>query len=112
MESGSFTRLETENFSDKNFSAEHFAEDELPAAESAAVAVENLLQYIHATVRTDLKHLSKLTRLDLGSHLILDATALKNLEVVRNLRDGSKKNTLFDVLDFTKTPLGNRLLRR
>lgn len=97
---------------DKNFSAEHFAEDELPAAELAANAVENLLQYIHATVRTDLKHLSKLTRLDMSNHLILDATALKNLEVVKNLRDGSKKDTLFDVLDFTKTPLGNRLLRR
>ena len=106
-----FTKLDTENFSDKNFSAEHFSEKDLPAAESAAVAVENLLQYIHATVRTDLKHLSKLTRLDSSNHLILDATALKNLEVVRNLRDGSKKGTLFDALDFTKTPLGNRLLR-
>ena len=112
LENFSFTKLDAENTSDKNFSAEHFNENELPAAETAASAVENLLQYIHATVRTDLKHLSKLTRLDSGSHLILDATALKNLEVVRNLRDGSKKGTLFDVLDFTKTPLGNRLLRR
>ena len=112
LDNCAFTKLDGENSSDKNFSAEHFSENELPAAETAAAAVENLLQYIHATVRTDLKHLSKLTRLDSGSHLILDATALKNLEVVKNLRDGSKKDTLFDVLDFTKTPLGNRLLRR
>lgn len=112
LENCAFTKFDAENFSDKNFSAQHFSENELPAAETAALAVENLLQYIHATVRTDLNHLSKLTRLDSGSHLILDATALKNLEVVRNLRDGSKKDTLFDVLDFTKTPLGNRLLRR
>lgn len=107
-----FTTIDPEKNSDKNFSAEHFAENELPAAEIAAQAVENLLQYIHATVRTDLKHLSKLTRLDMSTHLILDATALKNLEVVKNLRDGSKKDTLFNVLDFTKTALGNRLLRR
>ena len=112
LEKCSFTKLDDENFSAENFSAKHFAENELPAAELAAQAVENLLRYLHATVRTDLKHLSKLTRLDSGSHLILDATALKNLEVVRNLRDGSKKDTLFDVLDFTKTALGNRLLRR
>ena len=112
LENCAFTKFDIEKSSDKNFSAEHFSENELPAAETAAAAVENLLQYIHATVRTDLKHLSKLTRLDSGSHLILDATALKNLEVVKNLRDGSKKDTLFDVLDFTKTPLGNRLLRR
>ncbi len=107
-----FTTVDAEKNSDENFSAQHFDESELPASELAATAVENLLQYIHATVRTDLKHLSKLTRLDLCSHLILDATALRNLEVVKNLRDGSKKNTLFDVLDCTKTPLGNRLLRR
>ena len=107
-----FTTIDAEQNSDKNFSAEHFTEAELPAAELAAAAVENLLQYIHATVRTDLKHLSKLTRLDMSNHLILDATALKNLEVVKNLRDGSKKDTLFDVLDFTKTAPGNRLLRR
>ena len=106
-----FTNVDADK-TDENFSAKHFDERDLPAAELAASAVEFLLRYIHATVRTDLKHLSKLTRLDMSNHLILDATALRNLEVVRNLRDGSKKDTLFDVLDFTKTPLGNRLLRR
>ena len=112
LEGCTFTTFDAERVADKNFSAEHFKEDELPVAELAAHAVEDLLQYIHATVRTDLRHLSKLTRLDMSNHLILDATALRNLEVVKNLRDGSKKDTLFDVLDCTKTPLGNRLLRR
>ncbi len=107
-----FTTTNTAQNSDENFLAQHFAEEDLPVSELAATAVENLLRYIHATVRTDLKHLSKLTRLDSGSHLILDATALRNLEVVKNLRDGSKKDTLFAVLDCTKTALGNRLLRR
>lgn len=108
----SFTTVDTAQDAKENFSAQHFDENELPAAELAAIAVENLLRYIHKTVRTDLKHLSKLTRLDMSNHLILDVTALRNLEVIRNLRDGSKKDTLFDVLDFTKTALGNRLLRR
>ena len=107
-----FTNVDDANNPDENFSAQHFAAEDLPVSELAARAVENLLRYIHATVRTDLKHLSKLTRLDLSNHLILDATALRNLEVVKNLRDGSKKNTLFDVLDCTKTAPGNRLLRR
>ena len=106
-----FTNIAAQNF-DGKFLTQHFPEDEFPASELAAFAVENLLQYIHATVRTDLNHLSKLTRLDMSNHLILDATTLRNLEVVKNLRDGSKKNTLFDVLDFTKTAPGNRLLRR
>ena len=110
LENCSFTNFEAEDKS--NFSAQHFGEENLPAAECAALAVENLLQYIHKTLRNDLKHISKLTRLDLSNHLILDATALKNLEVVRSLRDGSKKNTLFEVLDFTKTSPGNRLLKK
>lgn len=105
-----FTKIETEE--EKNFLAEHFPENDFPAAELAADAVENLLAYIHKTIRTDLKHISKLTRLDLKNHLILDTSTLRNLEVVRNLRDGSKKDTLFSVLDCTKTPLGTRLLRR
>ena len=111
LENCTFTRVEVQN-STKNFFAKHFDEDDLPASELAAQAVENLLRYLHATVRTDLNHLSKLTRLDLSSHLILDATALRNLEVVRNLRDGSKRATLFNVLDVTKTALGTRLLKR
>ena len=107
-----FTQLDAAQNSATNFSAQHFDANDLPASELAARAVEILLRYIHDTVRADLKHLSKLTRLDLSSHLILDATALRNLEVVRNLRDGSKKDTLFAVLDCTKTAPGNRLLRR
>ncbi len=111
LDACSFTNVDSTQ-DNENFSAQHFDENDLPASELAARAVENLLRYIHETVRTDLNHIAKLTRLDMSNHLILDATALRNLEVIRNLRDGSKKDTLFDVLDCTKTPLGNRLLRR
>lgn len=110
LENCMFTKIELED--ETKFLSQHFDEKDLPAAEIAANAVENLLAYLHKTIRTDLKHISKLTRLELKSHLILDASTLKNLEIIRSLRDGSKKNTLFDVLDCTKTPLGTRLLRR
>ena len=110
LETCVFTKIEIEGGT--NFLTEHFDEKDFPAAELAANAVENLLAYLHKTIRTNLNHISKLTRLDLKSHLILDASTLKNLEIIRSLRDGSKKNTLFDVLDCTKTPLGTRLLRR
>lgn len=91
--------------------SEHFDEKNLPASDFAAESVAILLDYIHKTVMTDLKHISKLTRLDISDHLILDPTAMKNLEITRNLKDGSKQNTLFEVLDFTKTAMGTRLLR-
>ena len=105
-----FTKFDAEEKSE--FLPQHFDEKDFPVSENAAAAVEFLLNYLHKTIRTDLNHLAKLTRLDLSSHLILDANTLKNLEIVRNLREGSKKDTLFAILDYTKTPLGNRLLRR
>ncbi len=90
----------------------HFPEEDIPTSQLAVKAVAILLTYIHQTVRTDLKHMSKLTRIEISDHLILDPAALKNLEITRSLKDGSKKDTLFDVLDFTRTAMGTRMLRR
>ena len=90
--------------------SQHF-QTNIPSSKLATNTINLLLSYIHKTVMTDLQHLSHLTRLDID-HLILDPTALKNLEITRNLNDGSKKNTLFDVLDCTNTPMGTRLLKK
>lgn len=109
LEKCTFTQVDE---GETNFMAEHFAEQDFPASELATKAVEVLLAYLHKTVRTDLKHISKLHRLNSGRHLILDATTLRNLEIIRSLRDGSKKDTLFGILDMTRTPMGSRLLRR
>ncbi len=110
LENCLFTKIDADEKS--NFLPQHFSEKDFPVSENALAAVEYLLNYLHKTVRADLNHLSKLTRLDISNYLILDANTLRNLEVVRSLRDGSKKDTLFAVLDYTKTPLGNRLLKR
>lgn len=75
-------------------------------------AIATLLEYLHETVKTDLTHLNKLTYLDSSKSLFIDTYTLRNLEITRNLRDGGKKDTLYDVLDFTKTAMGSRLLRK
>ena len=72
-------------------------------------AIATLLEYLHETVKTDLTHLNKLTYLDSSKSLFIDTYTLRNLEITRNLRDGGKKDTLYDVLDFTKTAMGSRL---
>ncbi|BDX06941.1 hypothetical protein MACH26_24620 [Planctobacterium marinum] len=41
----------------------------------------------------------------------MDATSIRNLELTKNL-SGSEQNTLFSVLNHTKTPMGSRLLKR
>ena len=42
----------------------------------------------------------------------LDDFSLRNLELLKNMQDGSKKFTLLDVMDETVTPMGARLLKR
>ena len=44
--------------------------------------------------------------------MVLDATAIRNLELVRNMKDGTKKGTLLDILDYTATAMGARLMRQ
>jgi len=90
---------------------QHFTATEIPADAGAQTAVETLLHYLHDTVRTDLSQINRLSFLDTRETMQLDTYTLRNLEITRSLRDGGKKNTLFDVLDFTRTPMGTRLLR-
>jgi len=45
-------------------------------------------------------------------HLILDRPSRTSLELVANMRDGGRANTLLECLDSTQTPMGGRLLRQ
>ena len=91
---------------------QHFDVHNRPDNKTAHKAIATLLEYLHETVKTDLTHLNKLTYLDSSKSLFIDTYTLRNLEITRNLRDGGKKDTLYDVLDFTKTAMGSRLLRK
>lgn len=94
---------------EENYFTKHFAEVKVPAFVEATV--ECLLRYLHATVMADLSHINRLNEILIENFMNLDATAIRNLELVRNMRDGSKRGTLLDVLDFTNTSMGARKLR-
>lgn len=96
----------------ENRIVEHFDAQNRPDNMAAQEAIATLLDYVHDTVKTDLTHLNRLTYLDASKSLFLDTYTLRNLEITHNLRDGGKKNTLYDVLDFTRTAMGSRLLRK
>ncbi|KAA0258864.1 DNA mismatch repair protein MutS [Deferribacter autotrophicus] len=49
--------------------------------------------------------------LTVEDELYLDSVAVNTLELVKNQRDGSVKNTLFELLNFCKTAMGERLLK-
>ncbi len=71
-----------------------------------------LLQYLLETQKNSLGHLSPPKIKSNQQHMILDAVTIRNLELLKNARDGSLRGTLLSVLDKTRTPLGARLLKR
>ncbi len=80
-----------------------------PAAVGAAGAV---LHYLAHHLRRDLAHLTRLGFYQVADYLVLDATSLRNLEVLEPLhRDAVRNTTLFAALNRTATPMGARRLR-
>lgn len=44
--------------------------------------------------------------------LILDGATQRNLELIKNAHDGSRKNSLFAVMDRATTPMGSRMVKK
>jgi DNA mismatch repair protein MutS len=81
-----------------------------PLATGASAAI---LHYLRETQRAALDHLDRPAFYDRGDALVLDASTIRNLELVEPLFAGeSRDSTLLSVLDRTRTGMGGRLLRR
>lgn len=69
-----------------------------------------LIAYLERTQKQDPSHLAAFRPMDVGRYLVLDEVTERNLELFRRL-DGRKGiGTLWNVLDYTRTPMGGRLL--
>ncbi len=69
------------------------------------------LRYIEETQKTGLANIRRIKPFLVREHMVLDASCQRNLELVKNIYDGSTKGTLLSVLDFTVTAMGGRKLR-
>lgn len=76
----------------------------------AISAAGALLNYLEETQKV-LNTFRKITVLRRQSHMLLDATTQRNLEIMRNMRSGELEGSLLWVIDETLTPMGGRLLR-
>jgi DNA mismatch repair protein MutS len=83
---------------------EGFGCDGMRAAVSAAGA---LLSYLKDTQKAELA-VGRLNVLNVSAFMFLDASAVKNLELIKSDFGG---RTLVNVLDYTLTPMGGRFLR-
>lgn len=84
-----------------------FGIENKPAIISSAGA---LIEYLSETQKHSLINLNKITlELD-GEYMVLDTNTLRNLELVKTMRDGKKYGSLLWLLDKTKTSMGSRNL--
>lgn len=70
------------------------------------------LEYAQTTQMRDLAHINTLRTYSNSEFMILDSVTLRNLEIVKNVRDEGDENSLYRILNCTKTPMGSRILKK
>ncbi len=69
------------------------------------------LRYIEETQKTALSNIRRIKPFLSRGYMVLDSSCQRNLELVKNIYDGSSRGTLLSVLDSTVTSMGGRKLR-
>ena len=77
----------------------------------AVAAAGAVLHYLKDTQKSSLSHIDRLQFYEISESMALDATTVRNLELVQSLFDGSRQATLIGCLDRTSTGMGARLLK-
>ncbi|MEW5814518.1 MAG: DNA mismatch repair protein MutS [Spirochaetota bacterium] len=97
---------------EKQFSVANLKGFGITDATNAILSTGVLLEYLEETSKALLPHIREIRLYGDADFLRLDESTQKNLEIVRNLYDGGKRYTLLEVLDYTKTSMGSRKLRK
>jgi DNA mismatch repair protein MutS len=111
LEDWAFDFSQAKNFLEGHFKVKSLAGFDLADKDLAVSAAGALLYYLKKVRKDSLSLIYKVSYVQSGTQMILDATAIKNLELVKNLRDGGRKDSLLDIIDFTVTSMGSRLIR-
>ncbi len=78
----------------------------------AVGAAGAVLAYAKDLQRNELDYIDPPRVYSVGDKMILDYTTVRNLELLKNIVDGSEKGTLLSCLDHCVTPMGARQLRK
>jgi DNA mismatch repair protein MutS len=70
------------------------------------------LEYAQTTQMRDLAHINTLSTYSNSDFMILDSITLRNLEIIKNVRDEGDENSLYRILNCTNTPMGSRTLKK
>ncbi|MDX9897950.1 MAG: DNA mismatch repair protein MutS [Spirochaetia bacterium] len=77
----------------------------------ALAAAGMVLEYLHDSAQAPMSQFRSLRGSEDENYVSIDESSQKNLEIVRNLRDGSLAFSLLGVVDYTRTAMGARAIR-
>jgi DNA mismatch repair protein MutS len=78
--------------------------------EAGIIAAGAVLHYLNETQHDKAGHITQIQRIEEEKYVWLDRFTIRNLELIHPMNEGGR--TLFNVIDATITPMGNRLLKR
>lgn len=78
--------------------------------EDGLIAAGAALHYLADTRHDKLKHIQSISRIAAEDYVWLDRFTIRNLELIYSNNEGAR--TLLDVLDYSLSPMGSRLLKR
>ncbi len=93
----------------KTLTLEGFGCEGMKAGIRAAGA---LMAYVRETQKRAVDQFLRVEPHNIATHLGVDEVSARNLELLRNLRDGSIRGTLLSVLDRTVTAMGGRMMKQ
>lgn len=111
----SFTRRENEYFTKDamlNIKNQFLNFNENCINEILSYGINGLLNYILETQKISLSNISELEHYNIVDYLTIDINSRRNLELVENIREKTKKGSLLWILDKTNTAMGSRQLRK
>ncbi|QIB69414.1 DNA mismatch repair protein MutS [Aminipila butyrica] len=84
----------------------------LDGAETACLSLGALLSYLFETRKHSLSHITQVMVYDIGSHMSLDKSTIRNLEITETLYEKRVQGSLLGILDKTHTAMGSRKMKQ
>lgn len=109
-ESWRYDFIEAEDILKRHFTVLSLDGFGLAGKNNAVCASAAILSYLQDLKGTELQHITNLKFYEANQFMQVDAISRHNLELIESIRTRERKGTLLDTIDYTKTPMGNRLL--
>lgn len=100
---------ETQSWIENNLSS---AKADLAGSRAIECALATFYAYLSKNQKAALDQFKSIHFYQPEDFLVLDAATTRNLELIANSQDGTRKNSLLSILDRAVTPMGSRMIKK